>query len=488
MAGVNNVGVMPKTRGLSEAKRTLLQRYLRGEITQGAGPLQAIGPRPPGEPVPLSFQQAQLWNRAQREDIPALYNEVITIRRCGQLDVAALERSLADIVRRHEIWRTSYDRLNGQPIQVIHPAPAHFSLPVVDLRALPEAEIEAEARRLASEAAHRPFDLTRGPLWRATLVRTGDAEYQLCMVAHLSIIDGVSVYQVFPSELATLYTAFSAGKSSPLAYPHVQYGDYAYWQRQSTKHEKREEQLRYWRKQLAGELPVLQWPTDCPRPAVQSYRGAVRPFALSGAVTDALKELSAQARVTLFTILVASFSCLLHCYTRQVDLVIGTPSPAGRKRSEVQELLGYFLNPVPLRIDLEGNPSFLELLPRIQKTIAEAISYDDLPLDPLAKELQVKPDPSRNPFFTVAMSLQPKTPSIAQGWNVTSMDADSGGAVWDLYLAFIDRAGGMIGRVQYNPDLFETATITTMLEDLQAVMKAITADPGQRLSTIFKAA
>lgn len=479
---------MLEARGLSEAKRTLLQRYLRGEITRAADPLQAIGPRPSGESVPLSFTQEQLWNRAQREGIPALYNEVITIRRSGQLDFAALEQSLAEIVRRHEIWRTSYDRLSGQPIQVIHTAPVRFSLPVVDLRALPEAEIEGEARRLASEAAHRTFDLTKGPLWRATLFWTGDAEYQLSMVLHLSIIDGISVYQVFPSELATLYAAFSAGEPSPLAYPHVQYGDYAYWQRQSTKHEKREEQLRYWRKQLAGNLPVLQWPTDRSRPAVQSYRGAVRPFALSGAITDALKEFSGNARVTLFTILVASFSCLLYCYTRQVDLVIGTPSPAGRKRSEVQQLLGYFLNPVPLRIDLEGDPSFVDLLPRIQETIAEAISYDDLPLDVLAKELRVRPDPSRNPFFTVAISLQPKTPPIAQAWNVTSMDADSGGAVWDLYLAFIDRTDGMIGRVQYNPDLFETATITTMLEDLQAVMKAITADPGHRLSTIFKAA
>ena len=315
-------------------------------------------------------------------------------------------------------------------------------------------------------------------------MRTGDTDYRLSVVAHLSIVDGISVYQLFPSELAALYTAFSAGKPSPLPELPIQYADYAYWQRRWLRDDELARQLTYWRKQLAGELPVLRWPADRPRPDVQTYRGAIRAFALSRLLTDALKKLARREGVTLFTTLLASFTGLIYCYTSQVDLVIGTPSPTGRKRSEFQALLGYFLNPVALRIDLQDDPSLRELLLRAQKVIAEAISYDDLPIEVLAKELRRKPVPSRNPFFTLAISLQPTTPDGAKGWHVTSMDADSGGAVWDLYLAFIDGVDGMIGRVQYNPDLFESLTISHMLRDLQKVMKAIVADPGQHISSL----
>jgi hypothetical protein len=399
----------------------------------------------------------------------------------GPLEVPLLERSLAEIIRRHEIWRTSYDIRNGLLVQVVHPAVREMRLPVVDLRGFPEEKIEEEVLWLATEEAHRPFDLRRGPLMRAFLLRTADAEYRLSMVAHLSIVDGVSVYQVFPSELAALYAAFSAGKPSPLPELPIQYADYAYWQRQWLKDDELAKQLAYWRKQLAGELPVVHWPADRPRPDVQTYRGAIRPFALSRPLTDALKELARREGVTLFTTLLASFAGLIYCYTSQVNLVIGTPSPSGRKRSEFQALLGYFLNPVALRIDLQDNPSLREMLLRAQKVIAEAISNDDLPIESLAKELRPKPDPGRNPFFTLAISLQPKTPDVDTGWQVTSMDAESGGAAWDLYLAFINGVGGMIGRVQYNPDLFTSLTISHMLRDLKRVMKALLADPGQRI-------
>lgn len=480
----SSVDPILEASSLSEPKRKLLEKYLSGHLTQEAAQLQAITPRPPRESAPLSLAQEQLWHRMQVAGIPPLYNESITISWSGPLDVAVLERSLAEIIRRHEIWRTSYDTVNGTPVQVIHPAPSSFPLPVVDLRGIPAEKLEEEALRLATEEAHCRFDLRQGPLLRAILMRTGDTDYRLSMVAHLSIVDGVSVYQVFPSELAAVYAAFSVGKPSPLPEPAIQFADYAYWQRQWLRDDELARQLTYWRKQLAGELPVLQWPTDRPRPAVQTYRGAIQPFTLRRPLTNALKELSRRAGVTLFTTLVASFSSLLYCYTREVDLVIGTLSPAGRKRSEVQAMLGYFLNPVALRIDLAGDPSFRELLLRAQKVIAGAISYDDLPIEVLATELRLKPDPSRNPFFTVAVSLQPQTPDEPSGWRVTSMDAESGGAMWDLYLAFIDRVGGMIGRVQYNPDLFESATITHMLQDLQIVMNAITADPGHCISIL----
>jgi surfactin family lipopeptide synthetase A len=304
------------------------------------------------------------------------------------------------------------------------------------------------------------------------------------VIAHLSIVDGISVYRLFPTELAKLYTAFSAGKPSPLPELPIQYADYAYWQRQWLRDDELASQLTYWRNQLAGDLPVLRWPADRPRPAVQTYRGAIRSFVLSQSLNDGLRQLSQREGVTLFTTLLASFASLIYCYTSQVDLVIGTPSTSGRKRSEFQALLGYFLNPVALRIDLQDDPSLRELLLRAQKVIAEAISYDDLPIEVLAKELRPKPDPGRNSFFTIAISLQPTVPDEATGWHVTSMDAESGGAPWDLYLAFINRGDGMIGRVQYNPDLFESLTISHMLRDLQSVMRTLVADPGQRISSL----
>jgi len=304
------------------------------------------------------------------------------------------------------------------------------------------------------------------------------------MTAHLSIVDGVSVYQVFPSELAQLYQAFSASKMSPLPEPLIQYADYAYWQRRWLIGREMQKQLDYWRNRLAGELPTLQWPNDHPRPAAQTFCGAALSFAWPRHLGDAIKELSLRVGVTLFTSLQSGFTALLHNYTGQSDIIVGTISPAGRKRSEVQGLLGYFLNPVVLRIDFTGDPPFNELLRQTQRVTSEAISHDDLPIEFLAQELLPKQDPSRHPFFTTAISLQPPMSPIGSGWSVTSMDAASGGAMWDLYLAFIEQSTGMIGRVQYNPDLFEARTITQMVEDLQALLATAVANPRQRLSKL----
>jgi non-ribosomal peptide synthetase component F len=245
-----------------------------------------------------------------------------------------------------------------------------------------------------------------------------------------------------------------------------------------------EEQLTYWREQLAGELPVLQWPSDRPRPAVQTHRGAVRSFPLRRTLRGALKQFSQREGVTLFTTLAASLSALLYCYTRQANVILGTPSLGARKRSEVQALLGHFLNPVPLRINLEGDPSFHELLLRTQKAVGGAVSHGDVPLEILAQELRLNQSPTRSPFFTVAISLQPETLETGAGWHVISMDADSGGTIWDLYLAFIETKDGVIGRAQYNTDLFEEATITQTLEELQIVMESVAGDPKQCISTL----
>ena len=377
---------MQPQEALLEAKRKLLEIYLRGEGENASAIPTKITPRPTGAIASLSLAQEQLWIREQILAGTTLpYNECVTVNASGWLDAAIVERSLAEIVRRHEIWRTSYDTADGQPVQTIHPAPVSVPVRLVDLRRVPEAKRDAELLKLNSDEVRQVFDLKRGPLLRVTLVRLTDTDQRLFIFAHLSILDGVSAYQILPVELTALYKAFSVGKASPLSDLPIQYADYAYWQRQWLKDDELAKQLAYWREQLAGDLPVLRWPADRPRSTVQTYRGTIQPFAVSPRLTLELKRVSRREGMTLFTILLASFGVLLYRYTRQVDIVIGTPSPAGRKRSEIQAMLGYFLNPVALRLDLDGNPLFRELLLQVQRVVADAITYDDVPIEFLTK-------------------------------------------------------------------------------------------------------
>jgi len=469
---------------VSDVKRRLLEKYLLGRGLASASPRPLITPRPFGEIAPLALSQEELWTRETSRPMPPLYNECVTVRMVGPLEISALERSLAEVIRRHEIWRTTYDIRNGQPVQMVHPAPEIVPLPTLDLRSLPGPRREAEAQRLVGEIVRQPIDLREGPLLRAKLIRMSDSEHRLFLCAHLSIVDGVSVYQVFPSELAALYSAFSSGRPSPLKRLAVQFGDYAYSQRHWLHGEEHARQMIYWRKQLAGSLPVLNWPTDHPRPLRETFRGTIRSFVLRTAASEVARELCRREGVTLFMTLAAVLTALLHQYTQQEDIIIGTLSPAGRKRSEAEMLLGYLINPVALRFDLTGKPTFRELLRQTQRLTLEAITNDEIPQGMLARELWPSEDHSRNPFFTVAISLQPPTPRLDLEWSVTSMDVESGGAPWDLYLAFIDRPEGILGRAQYNSDLFEPETITRMLEHFQRFLEAAGAGPGKRLEEI----
>src|SRR5262249_18008637 len=308
-----------------------------------------------------------------------------------------------------------------------------------------------------------------------------DQDHRLFLTMHQIIVDGISVYDIIPSELATLYQAFSTGRSSPLPDLPVQFADFALSQRHSLQGEARANQVFYWCKQLGGELSVLQWPGNRPRPAVQTYRGSIKPFTLPKQLTTALRELSQREGVSLFATLLAGFATLLCRYTGQNDIIVGTLAPTGRKRSEFQRLLGYFLNPVALRTDLSGNPTFRELLRQSHGGTLKALSHDDVPLEDLAQELRLTPDPSRHPFFQVVISLAPNVPDLPQGWDMTPMDVESGGARWDLYLELNDRPNGLIGRAQYNPDLFDVANIVKLLGNFQVLLEAATSNPQQRL-------
>jgi Condensation domain len=392
--------VSVKASELSEVKRRLLDQYVRGQRVTPEMPRLTISRRPPGQPAPLSFAQEQMWLRSQSAGIPPLYNESITVRRRGKLNVTHLQQSLAEIIRRHEIWRTSYVTLNGSPTQQVHPSPAMFPLQVMDLRRLSERERQNEALRVAEEDARVPFDLQRGPLLRGLLLRMEDEDYRLLLTAHLSIVDGVSVYRVLPLELSELYQAFADGSPLPLPELPIQYGDYAHWQR---KHLEKclPRSLAFWRKQLGDNLPVLQWPTDRQRPPSQTFRGSMHLFSLPQSLTQAVRGFSLSHRVTLFTVLEAVFAALLCRYTDQDEIMIGTFSPCGRKRSELQGMLGHLVSPVALRIQVERDRPFRTLLDHTRQVTLEAISHDDIPLERLADELLPKRDESRNPFFTV---------------------------------------------------------------------------------------
>ncbi len=474
---------MNQTAVLSETKRMLLEKYQRGALAETEPAASMIARRPLGAGAPLSLGQEQIWLHAQSASIaPAACNESITIHRRGRLDVAVLERCFFEIIRRHEAWRTTFDTVEGRPVQTVHPVPFD-AFRTVDLRKTPEAAREQEALRLATKQAQQPFDLRQGPLVKALLISMEDERHRLCLTVHEGIVDGISVYQVLPRELAALYEAFSAGKPSPLHELPIQYSDFACWERGWLRGEVLTRQLNYWSNQLAGDLPVLSWPADRPRPRLQTYRGAIRSFALPEDLRASLVKLSQREGATLFMALLAAFAALLHRYTHQEDIVVGTFAPAGRKWAEVQGLLGYFRNTVALRINVSGESTFRDLLAQARDVVSGALSHDDVPFECVVEKLRLKPDPSRHPVFHVAMSLLPPIASLTPDWSVTTIDAESGGAKWDLYLQLSERTNGIIGRAQYNPDLFEAGTITRMLGHWETLLKALAANPDAPLGS-----
>lgn len=470
---------------LPDARRELAARLLARSATAQKDHGGSIPKRESKGPAPLSHYQEQIYRHAQlaQEFAPGslLYNETITFYRRGPLDVAALEQSLTEIVRRHEAWRTNFKVVNGevqQEIQPLHPV----TVKEVDLRGLPDGERELAFAELGLQDLRRPFDLAKDRLFRFCLIRMADEDFRLLLSAHQIILDGVSVYHVLLPEIAHLYAAYSAGGLSPLPEPSIQVADYACWQREHLP-PKFAGDLAFWKQQLGQEPCRLSLPADRPRPAVQTFRGAIQQFALSETLAHDLRALAHAEGVTLFAAALAGFVALLHSYTKQEDIVVGTLAPT-REFSEVQRLLGYFLNPVVLRVDASGNPTLRELMLRTRDVVIKALAHSSLPFHHLVDALQADRDRSSNPLYQVQFSLEPPMPESIAGWNLTPMDLESGGAKLDLYVVLDERPNGILGRAQYNPDLFEAPTVQRLVERYSNVLQVLASRTETRLHDV----
>jgi aspartate racemase len=432
--------------------------------------------------VPASFAQQRLWFVDQVVPMRSAYNISAALHMRGGLQEAAFERSLHAIVERHEVLRTSFAVSNGHLMQVVSQR-LDVPLQTRDLRRLAGPEQEAEVLRLSSEQATAPFDLARGPLLRMLLLRLSSEEHVFLFTIHHIVFDGWSM-GVFLQELQALYRATAEGLPSPLPELAVQYADFALWQKEWLQGEVLARELAYWKQQLAGATAVLELPTDRPRPALPTYRGALQRFALSGHLSDQLKGLSRKEGTTLYMTMLAALSCLLCRYSGQEDIVIGSPI-AGRSRPETEELIGFFVNTQVLRTDLSGDPTFRELLGRVAEVAQQAQAHQELPFDVLVKELQPQREQGLTPFFQVMMSLEYAPASTSSlDWTLVSEEIATGTAKFDLSLLLEDGPDGLSGCFEYSSDLFEQATVARMAGHFATLLQAVVADPGLRLSQL----
>jgi amino acid adenylation domain-containing protein len=442
-------------------------------------------PRQPRKPggggeFPVSYAQQRLWFLDRLEPGTPLYNLPSAIAAEGRLDVAALAASLREIVRRHEALRTTFAGRAEGPVQVIHPQVA-FELPLVDLQALPPGAREAEAQRLATAEARRPFDLARGPLARALLLRLEAERHLAVLTLHHVVSDGWSM-GVLVREIAALYPAFAAGSPSPLSEPAVQYADFAVWQRERLRGETLEREVAFWREALAGAPLVLDLPVDRPRPALQTFRGAQAPLRLEAELVAALREAGRTAGHTLFMSLLAAFEVLLGRWSGQDVLLVGSPV-SGRARPEAQGLIGFFVNTLPLRGDLTGEPTLGELLGGVKEAELAAFAHQDLPFGRLVEELHPQRDLGRSPLFQVMFALQRAAAEALDlpGLTLRSRDLDTGTAKLDLTLQLAEGAESVAGWIEYNSDLFEAATAERMVAQLATLLRAFPGGLGRRV-------
>ncbi|HEU0012282.1 MAG TPA: amino acid adenylation domain-containing protein, partial [Longimicrobium sp.] len=485
------LGVELPLRAVFEAPR-VAELASRVDAARGELADEAAEPAPPlvhaardGEPAPLSFAQERMWFLERLLPGSPVYNLPLRLRLRGPVDPEALRRALEAVVHRHEPLRTTFSLRGGQPVQVVH-APAGLELPLTDLAHLPREVAEAEAEAVSAREARRPFDLERGPLLRAALLRIAPDEWLLLLDLHHIVSDGWSTGVLY-RELAALYRGFADGGDPHLPPLPVQYADYAAWQRRWLSGARLEAQLAYWRDRLAG-APVLDLPTDRPRPAQLSLRGGWVDFRLPAGVSAAVDALAKRENASVFMVLAAAFKALLARYTGQADLVVGTPI-AGRGRAEVEGLIGLFVNTLALRTDLSGDPSFRQAVARVRETTLQAYAHQDVPFEKLVDELKVERSLSRHPLFQVSFSVVEGDDGAAAGFDLGAARAepaegDTATAKFDLTFAVVTGPDGYGGGVEYAEELFDSETMRRFAGHFAALVRAAVAEPDAPLSRL----
>ncbi len=467
-------------REISPAKLALLDAMLREQGANGNS-YSAPSKRARGDSSPLSFAQQRLWFLDQLAPGSSLYNIDLALPLNFAVEIDALRDALNEIVRRHESLRTTFHCIAGEPIQRVSP-PIAAPLTVEDLRGLTAEARVSGAQRITEEEASRPYDLARGPLFRARLLRLDPEEHVLLIGMHHIVADGWSL-DVFSRELTAIYDAYVLHQPSPLPDLPLQYSDFAIWQREWLSGPVLDKYLRYWREKLAG-LPALQTPVDYHRPPVSSFRGASQSFFIAKETCDALRALSHATRATLFITVLAAYKVLLLRYTGQEDIVVGSPV-ANRNRSEIEALIGFFVNTLVLRTDLSGDPTFLEALSRVRETALDAYTHQDMPFEKLVEDLHPERDVNHTPLFQVMFALENELAAgDLQPPDEDQWDIREGTAKFDLTLSLIGWAGGLRGVAEYSTDLFATETIRAFLEHFRTLLKSIAADPHARLSQL----
>jgi amino acid adenylation domain-containing protein len=458
---------------LTDEQRAFLKARLKEQVERARRQITPLE-RSEGATYPLSFAQERLWFIYQLDRQSPLYNVPAAVRLRGKLDHAALERSLNEIVRRHEVLRTNFVTVEGQPAQRINPY-RQFALPVADLSEYAADQTEVYARLQAT--ATMPFDLTSDALYRAQLFRLGQDDHILLVVLHHIVSDGISV-GLFLGELWQYYSAYAQGNSLTLPDFGVQYADFAAWQRSWLQGETLDAQLTYWKAQLGDGVPNLDLPTDRPRPAVQTFDGAHYPLHLPAKLSAALEKLSRDEGVTFYITLLTAYKVLLHRYTGQETIVVGSPV-ANRTRPEVEPLVGFFVNNLVLKSELSGNPTFRELLRQMQTTAFDAYAHQDLPFERLVEMLQVPRDLSRSALFQVAFALQenPAGNRAPYGLELELLELHSPISKFDLTLELFKLGDGVRGWFEYNTALFDRATVARLAGNFEALLESIVAQP-----------
>ncbi len=472
-----------QAESLSPKRRELLALMLSKRKREDASRSRIIPISRESNVFPASPAQQRLWFLNQFQPDTAAYNVAGGVHMDGLLSVSALERALDDIARRHEAFRTTFQLIEGGAVQVINSV---VSLPLekVDLRSVPESGREAAVLRAATEEAQATFDLERGALFRAKLLLLSEREHVLLLTLHHIISDGWSL-GIVVRELATLYEAYISDRPSPLAPPAVQYVDFAAWQRQSLQGQALDAQTAYWKEKLSGAPALLELPTDRPRPATQSLRGAKHPLVISREVVAALREVGEREQATLFMVVLAIFKVLLSRYTRQSDIVVGVPV-SGRNKPEVEGAIGFFINMLALRTELSGDPTFQELLRRVRETTLGAYDHQDLPFEKIVETLQPERDLSYPPLFQVMFNLRNLNlpPLHLPGLVLTPLDVDTHTSKFDLTLDLGETREELTGWLDYSTELFDASTIERLAGHFQSLLAAVAANPQARISSL----